>query len=67
MFTYGKAVQAAVVNCMNYEDAEDMAPNVLLGGLCKVKKIRDAQKVFDEMLDRKAVPTLVTCNTLIDG
>lgn len=41
--------------------------HVLLGGLCKVKKMRDAQKVFDEMLDRKAVPTLVTCNTLIDG
>ena len=41
--------------------------NVVLSGLCKEKRMRDAEKLFDEMLKRKLVLSLVTYNTLIDG
>ena len=41
--------------------------NVVLNGLCKEKRMRDAEKLFDEMLKRKLVLSLVKYNTLIDG
>ncbi|KAB5539161.1 hypothetical protein DKX38_016694 [Salix brachista] len=41
--------------------------NVLIGGLCKDKRIRDAEKLFGEMYVRNLVPNTVTFNTLIDG
>ncbi|KAI9185490.1 hypothetical protein LWI28_007842 [Acer negundo] len=56
-FTYGKAVQAAVkMGDLRGQDS-----------LCKEKKMRDAEKLFDEMCKRNMFPTRVTYNTLIDG
>ena len=41
--------------------------NVVIGGLCKEKKMKDTEKLFDEMVDRRVTPSLITYNTLIDG
>ena len=30
--------------------------NVVIGGLCKEKKMKDAEKLFDEMVDRRVTP-----------
>ncbi|KAB2607704.1 pentatricopeptide repeat-containing protein [Pyrus ussuriensis x Pyrus communis] len=68
-FTYGKAIQASV-KLGDLERAGQLVCfvyNVLLGGLCKEKKTMDAQKVFDEMIEGKVTPNLVTYNTMIDG
>jgi len=79
-FAFGKAVLAAVklgdlnraFELLDIMKKSSVSPNVfvynvVLGGLCKEKRMRDAEKVFDEMLKRKLVPSLVTYNTMIDG
>ena len=43
------------------------AYKLILGGLCKVRRIKDARKLFDEMICRNIAPNTVTYNTLIDG
>ena len=65
-FTYSKAILAAVklgdlnraFELLNNMKNSRVSPNVfvynvLLSGLCKEKRMRDAEKLFDEMLKRK--------------
>ncbi|KAJ0088773.1 hypothetical protein Patl1_33255 [Pistacia atlantica] len=79
-FTYGKAVQAVVklgdldrgFEIVKSMKRRGVSPNVfvynvLISGLCKEKKMRDAEKVFDKMCRRKFVATSVTYNSLVDG
>ncbi|KAL7137446.1 hypothetical protein ABFS83_10G092400 [Erythranthe nasuta] len=79
-FSYAKAVQFAVklgdlvkgLDLMNRMKKCGIMPNgfvynVLIGGLCKEKRVDDAKKLFDEMLRRNVFPNRVTYNTLIDG
>lgn len=76
---YGKAVQAAMMGDVKrgMELLDSMTKrgvrtnvfvyNVLIGGLCMEKRIRDAQELFDEMRRRNLVGSTVTYNSLIDG
>ncbi|KAK0592757.1 hypothetical protein LWI29_024882 [Acer saccharum] len=41
--------------------------NMLIDGTCSVGRIKDAFKFFDEMVESKIAPTLVTYNVLING
>ena len=72
-FMYGKAILAAVklgdlnkgFELLNFMKNNRVSPNVfvynvVLSGLCKEKRMRDAEKLFDEMLKRKLVLSLVT-------
>ncbi|KAL0410043.1 UNVERIFIED_CONTAM: Pentatricopeptide repeat-containing protein, mitochondrial [Sesamum latifolium] len=79
-FSYGKAIQSAVklgdlkkgLDLMNQMKKCGARPNgfvynVLIGGLCKERRVDDAKKLFDEMLKRNVAPNRVTYNSLIDG
>ncbi|KAI3713474.1 hypothetical protein L1987_72052 [Smallanthus sonchifolius] len=80
-FAFGKAVQSAVkmgdlrrgMELMDYMrnygrmGVNKFVYNVLMGGLCKEKRVMDARKLFDEMLERGVVADKVTYNTMIDG
>ncbi|KAL9269020.1 Pentatricopeptide repeat-containing protein [Drosera capensis] len=81
VFSYGKAVQCCVkmndlrkgveiLRCMERRrriGVSVFAYNVLINGFCKEKRMSEARSLFDEMVDRKLVPSQVTYNTLIDG
>ena len=41
--------------------------NVLIGGLCREKRVTDAEMLFDEMCKRNLVGSTVTYDTLVDG
>ncbi|CAH8272847.1 unnamed protein product [Arabidopsis lyrata] len=65
-FMYGKAIQATVklsdvgkgLELFNRMKHDRIYPsvfiyNVLIDGLCKVRKMKDAEQLFDEMLARR--------------
>ncbi|CAL0310501.1 unnamed protein product [Lupinus luteus] len=78
--SYEKAVLAAVMlkdvdkgfGFMRSMEKEGLSPsvfvyNLVMGGFCKIRKIKNARKVFDEMFERKVVPNTISFNTMIDG
>ncbi|KAG6437281.1 hypothetical protein SASPL_102194 [Salvia splendens] len=79
-FSYGKAIQSAVklgdldkgfelMNLMKKRGimANRFVYNVLIGGLCRERRVNDAENLFDEMSQLNISPNRVAYNSLIDG
>ncbi|KAG9130946.1 hypothetical protein Leryth_006712 [Lithospermum erythrorhizon] len=79
-FSYGKVIQSAVklgdlkkgFELKDLMERSGNRPNhfvynVMIGGLCKERRVKDARKMFNEMMERKVAPTKGDIVPLIDG
>ncbi|GLJ29343.1 hypothetical protein SUGI_0578720 [Cryptomeria japonica] len=48
-------------------EASTVTYNILINGWCRIRRLEEAQKLFDQMVTLSIPPSVVTYSTLIDG